>query len=61
MTPRLSHGIKLQDGSTGTVQYQNPDGSWRVWFDKKNWRGDPAKVDSFGVAKIDVKESEMEV
>ena len=60
MTPRPSQSVRLKDGSTGTVQHRNPDGTWRVWFDKRNWRGDRARLDPFGVAKIDCKLEELE-
>lgn len=60
MTPRLSHEVKLRDGSIGTVQRRNPDGTWRVWFTEKNWKGDKALVDRCGVAKINVKTEELE-
>lgn len=60
MTPRLYHEVKLKDGSIGTVQRQNVDGTWRVWFDLKHWKGDKALADRFGVVKINVKESELE-
>lgn len=59
MTPRLSHEVKLVDGSIGVVQRRNPDGTWRVWVDQRKWKGKPEQVDRFGVAKVDVKESEM--
>ncbi len=59
MTPRPSQSVRLKDGSVGTVQRKNPDGTWRVWVDAKRWKGKPEQVDRFGVAKVDVKESEM--
>lgn len=60
MTPRLSHEVRLKDGSIGTVTRRNPDGTWRVWFDRKNWKGDKSALDRFGVAKVNVKLEDME-
>jgi len=61
MTPFLpSQSVRLRDGSVGTIAERNMDGTWRVWFDRKNWKGDKSALDSFGVAKVNVKESEME-
>lgn len=60
MTPRISHEVRLKDGSVGHVQRRNPDGSWRVWVDRRNWKGDKSLVDPFGVAKIDVKTEDLE-
>jgi hypothetical protein len=56
---RIHDRIKYQ-GSTGTLQHLNPDGSWRVWFAAKDWTGDPAMIHIDRLVKIDVKETEME-
>ncbi len=60
MTPRLSHEVKLQDGSIGVVQRRNPDGTWRVWFDDRKWKGDPALIGKDRLVKMDVKLEDME-
>ena len=38
---RVHDRVRLPDGSAGTLQYQNPDGTWRVWFNARDWKGDP--------------------
>jgi hypothetical protein len=61
MTPfHPSQTVRLQDGSIGTIAHQNMDGTWRVWFNAKDWKGDPKLIHPDTLVKIDVKEEEME-
>jgi hypothetical protein len=60
MNFRIHDRIKLPDGSIGTLQHINADGTWRVWFNAKDWRGDPKLIHPDTLVKIDVKEEEME-
>jgi len=57
---RIYDKVTLPDGSIGTLQHPNADGSWRVWFNAKDWRGDPKLIHPDTLVKIDVKEEEME-
>ncbi len=56
---RIYDKVTLPDGSIGTLQYINADGSWRVWFNAKDWRGDQKLIHPDTLVKIDVKEEEM--
>jgi hypothetical protein len=56
---RIYDKVTLPDGSIGTLQHDNYDGSWRVWFNAKDWRGDPKLIHPDTLVKIDVKEEEM--
>ena len=57
---RIHDRIKLPDGSTGTLQHDNYDGTWRVWFNARDWRGDPQEIHIDTLVKKDVSENEME-
>ena len=56
---RIYNKVTLLDGSIGTLQHPNVDGTWRVWFNAKDWRGEPKEVGKDTLVKINVKESEM--
>jgi uncharacterized protein YodC (DUF2158 family) len=61
MTPfRPSQSVRLKDGSVGTIAELNPDGSYRVWFDKHNWKGDQSLIGKDKLVKINVSDDEME-
>jgi len=59
MTPRPAQPVRLKDGSVGTIAERNADGSWRVWFNARDWKGDPKLIHPDTLVKIDVKEEEM--
>ena len=56
---RIYDRITLPDGSIGTLQHDNYDGTWRVWFNARDWKGDPKLINPDTLVKIDVKEEEM--
>jgi hypothetical protein len=56
---RIYDRITLPDGSIGTLQHPNADGTWRVWFNARDWKGDPKLIHPDTLVKIDVKEEEM--
>jgi hypothetical protein len=56
---RIYDKVTLPDGSIGTLQHPNYDHTWRVWFNAKDWRGDPKLIHPDTLVKIDVKEEEM--
>ncbi len=61
MTPfRIYDRVRLPDGSIGTLQHRNADGTWRVWFNARDWRGDPKEIGKDTLVKLDVIETEME-
>jgi hypothetical protein len=57
---RVHDRVKLPDGSIGTLQHINPDGTWRVWFNGKDWQGDRKEIGKDTLVKKDVRETEME-
>ena len=57
---RIYDRIKLSDGSIGTLQHPNADGTWRVWFDARNWKGDQTMIGKDKLVKINVSDDEME-
>jgi hypothetical protein len=60
MTPfRIYDRITLPDGSIGTLQHDNYDGTWRVWFNARDWKGDPKLIHPDTLVKIDAKEEEL--
>jgi len=56
---RIYDKVTLPDGSIGTLQHDNYDGTWRVWFNARDWRGDPKLIHPDTLVKIDVKEEEL--
>jgi hypothetical protein len=56
---RIYDKVTLPDGSIGTLQHYNHDHTWRVWFNGKDWKGDPKMIHPDTLVKIDVKEEEM--
>ncbi len=59
-TFRVYDRIRLPDGSIGTLQHINPDGTWRVWFNGKDWQGDRKEIGKDMLVKKDVRKTEME-
>jgi len=57
---RVYDRVRLPDGSIGTLQHQNTGGTWRVWFNARDWRGDPKEIHVDTLVKFDVRETEME-
>lgn len=61
MTPfHPSQTVRLQDGSVGTIAHANADGTWRVWFDARNWKGEQDLIGKDKLVKINVSDDEME-
>ena len=61
MTPfHPSQTVHLKDGSIGTIAERNADGTWRVWFDARNWKGDQTMIGKDKLVKINVSDDEME-
>jgi hypothetical protein len=57
---RIYDKVTLPDGSIGTLQHDNYDGTWRVWFDARNWKGDQTMIGKDKLVKINVSDDEME-
>lgn len=55
--PTGSHGITQFKTTTGT---NGIEVVWRVWFDAKNWKGDPAMIHEDRLVKMNVPESDLE-
>lgn len=59
MTIRKSHGvIHIPTGSRGTAQWPSERG-WIVWFNDKDWKGDPAFVKRDRLVKLDCSLEEL--
>jgi hypothetical protein len=57
---RIYDKVTLPDGSIGTLQHPNADGTWRVWFDARNWKGDQTMIGKDKLVKINVSDDEVE-
>ena len=57
---RIYDKVTLPDGSIGTLQHDNYDGTWRVWFDARNWKGDQTMIGKDKLVKINVSDDEVE-
>lgn len=61
MTPlHPSQTVRLQDGSIGTIAHRNVDGTWRVWFNARDWKGDRDLIGKDKLVKVNVEEKYME-
>lgn len=55
-----SQAVRLQDGSTGTIAHRNMDGTWRVWFNARDWKGKQDLIGKDRLVKVNLSDDEME-